>query len=317
MKRLVYILLLVSLIPYNFQAQDYEPFPTDSIAWLYLTTVWDNQGNTEIGDVYFYYLSGDTTINSQEYSFLYRAPTNEFIDNQFHHYNPSSNYFIGLWKEQNKRVSLHPQLNLTEEFLLYDFNLNLGDTITWEGHQITGSTEEITSIYSFNSEVILANGETRNQHEYNQVNAVIIEGIGSILGDLIAPGIFVNFSTDLVCASKPNELLFSQEIFGANLNSSFNCLNVVTDLTEIKSKRINLYPNPSSDKVYFEIPFGQNVEVNVYDNLGRKTQVPIVINGDQYSLDIKGIPTGLYTIHIQSNDQQNFVGKFIKAQKIN
>ena len=75
---------------------------------------------------------------------------------------------------------------------------------------------------------------------------------------------------------------------------------------------MRIYPNPSSDKIYFEIPNLQRAEIQVYDNLGKRIFIPIQNNGTQYELDINETPIGLYTIRIQSNGKQSFVGKFIK-----
>ena len=311
MSRRVYLSLVLLSITHSFYCQDYEPFPSDSIAWLYVTTTWDSFGNAE-SEAFFYYLSGDTTIGSQEFGFLYQTPTNQFIDNQFYHYNPASNYFVGLWKEEDKQVFLYPQIDLLEELLLYDFNLAEGDTMAWEGYQITGLTEEVISIFLGNSEIQIANGEMRNLYGYDEIYTEVIEGIGTTIGELIAPGVNVDTSTDLLCASKENELLFSQELLGINIDSPFSCLNVMTDIDDIEIKRISLYPNPSSDFIYLELPFIQDLIFQVYDQVGKRIFVPFRNNNGNIFMDIVHLPSGMYTIRSQSDDKLHFIGKFVK-----
>ena len=127
MKKILFITLVVTA--FNLGAQDYEyiPFATEDALW----SVSDEK----------YSLYGDTVINGIKYSKVYRQEESEAFEFDI----SKAEYFCAIRNDiENKRVygvykddlpvKYHKniQYDRTEgkEFLLYDFSLNMGDTVS-------------------------------------------------------------------------------------------------------------------------------------------------------------------------------------------
>ncbi|PTX60847.1 putative secreted protein (Por secretion system target) [Kordia periserrulae] len=77
----------------------------------------------------------------------------------------------------------------------------------------------------------------------------------------------------------------------------FNTLSV-EEQNELSS--LSLYPNPASDIVKIQVPNGiQDIQIEVFDNTGK--QIPMQLSQDD-TIDVSNIASGLYLIHIMSND---------------
>ncbi|HEX2974650.1 MAG TPA: T9SS type A sorting domain-containing protein, partial [Bacteroidales bacterium] len=67
-----------------------------------------------------------------------------------------------------------------------------------------------------------------------------------------------------------------------------------------------LYPNPFTDHFFLNIPYsGYTLYVFVIDMLGRKVKVvsKFIRNSGQQQIDIGGLSSGYYIIHVVYNDQ--------------
>jgi len=84
----------------------------------------------------------------------------------------------------------------------------------------------------------------------------------------------------------------------------------ITNNGNFKINSHKCYPNPSKDRIYFEIPLDKGFEITIYDILGQQL---LVENRDRKAvfIDISEFPTGTYLYKIQT-EQSNISGKFIK-----
>jgi len=98
-------------------------------------------------------------------------------------------------------------------------------------------------------------------------------------------------------------------------NLAFSGTQLTTNIVEIRgNKKINVYPNPSTDKISFDLPTTINSEANIQILNLQGEIVKLIKNADAtstLSVDIRDLPTGNYILKvILLNDV--FVSRFIK-----
>jgi len=235
MKKLLILLLFFPLM--SLSQQTYNEMLTHDIEWQ-LTSC----NNGCITDVYF--IDGDTIHNGYSYSIL----------NGYHFI--SKTFWL---REDIQNQTVYMSLvnnNIRKEVLLYDFDLEIGDSInisnpmspfvTNPGYYIVDSLGLLELQNGLYYEVFYLSSSSVNINE----SAVWIEGIGS-LSLINAPGGTpnVNGPGKLSCYFNKGDLVYSQ------LDSINTCIlvNQVTS-SELLNSRIN-----------------NRKLINVMDILGRKT----------------------------------------------
>jgi len=235
MKKLLILLLFFPLM--SLSQQTYNEMLTHDIEWQ-LTSC----NNGCITDVYF--IDGDTIYNGYNY----------FILNGYHFI--SKTFWL---REDIQNQTVYMSLvnnNIRKEVLLYDFDLEIGDSInisnpmspfvTNPGYYIVDSLVSLELQNGLYYEVFYLSSSSVNINE----SAVWIEGIGS-LSLINAPGGTpnVNGPGKLSCYFNKGDLVYSQ------LDSINTCIlvNQVTS-SELLNSRIN-----------------NRKLINVMDILGRKT----------------------------------------------
>ncbi|MEC3876870.1 PQQ-dependent sugar dehydrogenase [Chryseobacterium salviniae] len=76
------------------------------------------------------------------------------------------------------------------------------------------------------------------------------------------------------------------------------------------SSQIKVHPNPASKKVFIEGIKDKNTTVDITNPEGRKVLVNAKIESDN-SLNISGIPAGVYFLHLNSENQKSYSKKLI------
>ena len=76
---------------------------------------------------------------------------------------------------------------------------------------------------------------------------------------------------------------------------------------------LELYPNPTLNKVHFTIPEGMEIErIEVFNMLGQKVKEKAVIVQDDVFIDLSDLAGGNYFIQVQSRDNQQLTSRLIK-----
>jgi len=123
MKQMTLIFALILIINQSLKCQNYVPFPTENVNWnvFYAGTCSETPPDTVL---IRYTIHGDTTINEIQYSKL----CIESGDTA----NPTIQGIGGL-RENDKKIYYRGQTIIDgsndEEYLLYDFTKQIGDTI--------------------------------------------------------------------------------------------------------------------------------------------------------------------------------------------
>ena len=127
MKKLTFLLILL-LISIFSNSQTYYTFPDSNAIWSQVSkNIYDGTIHKHRFGLY-----GDTIINSKTYSKIYSLYDSTLI-------HPNSTYYAAIREDSLKRVYI--LFVGFPEILLYDFSLNIGDTIWYDYGGWAGGAE--------------------------------------------------------------------------------------------------------------------------------------------------------------------------------
>lgn len=259
----------------SISGQNYFPLVQENNEWTTLIVIqsgpypWDTTFWTDN-----YRLSGDTVINNQTYTKLYKSQE-EFPINW--------NYCAGL-REENQKV-WRIGTNNYPEMLIYDFTLNLGDTINlWD--------EDPMIVDSIVNKPI--NNENRKHiyfsyPGYPSLSELWIEGIGSNRG-ILEPGsgTFEGGSSWFLCMKENGAIIYS--------NPNYNSCFLITEIEEINYSLIEAYPNPAEDLIKISNLENIRIEsISLFDLSGQKIRD---FDKSKTELDLSRISTGIYLLKL-------------------
>lgn len=242
---------------------------------------------------------GDTIINSK----VYKKLVGDF----------SALTFIREDTTVKKVFVLYP-LDDTSEQVLYDYNLKIGDTITYN-YQMTTKV----SIYIVGTDSTVINGiEHKVWHCQipSSYSYTIIEGIGCLYYFYFPIRNKWEGPPQLSCFSNnATTPVLSPSIYSGHVqfDNTTSCALSTEKLTEIQS-RTYIAPNPiiENSKIIFpyEIHSGNLI---VYDAIGKIILTTEIRDVKYYALGDKQFSPGLYYYRITDHSNSNiFSGKFIK-----
>jgi hypothetical protein len=285
---LVVITMLLSLVV-KAQTNAYAPFPDSAAAWNI-----NFSSSCIAGDTYEKYsiqLVGDTSINNQKYHKLgtpyVQSMNSGTCDRKIKGYKGAIRQDI-----LKRKVYFIAPASKTEQ-LLYDFNLQVGDTV--KGYLVrTPDSKNI--IKSIDSVLVGAKYCKRWNFNCNQGN-YIIEGLGSTFG-LIEP--LPACAVDLPdysisCFSKNNKTVYPDKTTNCQLITGIKTF-------EKESYEIKIHPNPAIDFLTIEFDEITIKEILLTDMYGNKFPFPQNIN--QKTFNILHLQSGTYVLTL--TDKANF-----------
>jgi hypothetical protein len=309
MKQLFLLLLLSSVLSYS-QTNVYHPFPLENVFWnVQKGVLWSSvSGCTcDHSNIFItYFFNGDTLANGKVFQKMYN---NVHITSYGQGMYPALcncdgptflNQFVGGIRNDtiNKKVYLYRD---SAEYVLYDFNLSVGDTAFKDSSIFTyGQNALVSSIDS-----IMVGNSFRKKYNLlgTECNSVyMIEGIGLSFGPIDFATCFEDASY-LTCFSN-DSITFS------TTNWSGQCEFVGIE-HPIKLTSFKLYPNPTSGNFKIDMERRMyNAEFKMYDQLGREVKSMRNINGNSIQIENSALPRGIYKINIVESN------KVILSQKL-
>ncbi len=229
------MLSLLLCITLSVAAQNYVPFPTDSARWRvgYGMSI---GGCTGFAGEAQYEITGDTVLGSQTYHKIYQISYSASTTC----YATGGNGFAGgIREDSSKHVYIRYSASSAEE-LLYDFNLNVGDTVFTT--QNCGCDATVIAIDS----ILIGTTYRKQFHVAKNFfcgggTASIIEGIGSTKNLNQCFG-WLEQTSSLTCFWQDGQALFP--------SASSNCTPLVQNIIESESvASINAFPNPATEQI--------------------------------------------------------------------
>lgn len=298
MKKAIYLLLLILSIN-DLNSQEYASIPMDT------TSHWKVDGYYMQGMEclfeysFWYYIQGEEIINNKTYSKLYSKghwyedpiwPGDPGCDGE----GDIVDIYVGALRTENNIVYFKPY-DWDSEQLLFDYNLNIGDTLSDTTFFLFGNNPMVT-VSSIDS-VLNQNGDYLKRWNL-QVDGWkeqdwFIEGIGTNKG-LFHELIPFEWDSELICYSEnflpvyppgsdcdPTVGIFDQEL----ITLDFIC-----------------YPNPTNEFINIQIsnPQAEKYFVEIYNITGQRIYSEEMESSASYSINCVNMKAGIYFIILSS-----------------
>ena len=317
MKKLLSTIVLSSLLCITCSAQFnvYHPFPDSNAIW-----------GEELGDgscgcggttyVYNFVVNGDTVVNGKTYHKVYK--NDGYIIQDCTCFGPyavlweGSTNFFGAYREDTlKHIYACCTSDLgTQDSLLYDFTLKVGDTL----RQYNSHSNFSPQPYTVNSiDSVLVSGSYRKRFNLKINNDTmigripsIIEGIGSTQGlfDLMCDPFEI--ASQLDCFSQNRKTLWSYFP-----NDSCDLYYLGTPTMKQPPVNISIYPNPANGIFNIEVKSEGVIDksiVEVYNVLGQQVHSQAIVNSSSFIVDLSSQPNGIYFYRVV-DENSNLIGE--------
>lgn len=265
----------------------YHPFPESNAIWNFSFGNWCITGET-YGN-YSVFITGDTIINSQTYHKLnipyVQENTNGICGGLI-----LVGYQGAIRQDTtNKKVYIIPPSNDTE-YLLYDFTLQIGDTVKGYLQSFAFGYDTVEAIDS-----VLIDDTYRTRWKINGCYEIyLVEGMGSTYGLFQpSPGCVADLPYFyLHCFRQNNQVVYTDSSTSCALITSANSIeNISNDLI--------VYPNPSTGTFTVSNNNGTIREIVISDIMGNFIRQQHA--DKQTKVTISGLDPGLYFLKITDN----------------
>lgn len=297
MKKLIFAFLFFNSFSSFSQSNIYHPFPDSNAVWNEEFDYFDYHPTPMSIDYYSLTISGDTTINGTLYHKLIIPYVNHYnVPPYFSSQNVTQGYNGAIRQDINVKKVFFVAAHDSVETLLYNFNLNIGDTIPDSlGCFITVNSIDSILIGSDYRKRWIISGTTQPVE--------IIEGIGGTRGLHNTWLCYLDgFSTNLNCFQQNGTTHFP--------NSSSVC-NLINSGIEVSNRNslIEVLPNPIHTSAIFKtkIIFDQ---LRIYNSLGICVRNLQIETADLY-FDRGSLPNGIYYFHFLNRENVKASGIFI------
>jgi hypothetical protein len=250
------------------------------IAPLQMTTICDTKS---------YWFEDTVTIDSTVY---YELQTND----------PEPIFEVGAYYREEGGVVFMKMDDNSEEFAIYDFNLEVGDLFLIDDSN--NSIElEVLSIDS----VTLISGERRKRMEMADAlspnrTTYWIEGVGSALSPMNPVyTFFLDTWVELNCFHQDDMVEWQLG----------DCMLTNTKTEEVPAEAITCYPNPATDALFLSTPRDHLIDRVAIFNLDGRPVAETILQGGQ-PLSVRELSKGIYAVTVIFEDGAVGRTKFVK-----
>ncbi len=292
------LLSIIALFTFSLSAQTstYHPFPDSSAVWNFNVQMFCFS-NGQSDDDFSIIMQGDTLINNKIYQ---KLNTPAFLKRNTDNCTVAIIGYKGATRNDlaNKKVYIVPK-NSTTEVLLYDFDLQLGDTL--KGFIELNGQNVVVSIDS----ILVGNSYRKRWKFDDSYNFELIEGVGSTYGLIEGvPGKITDFPDySLMC--------FEDKKVNVNYPASSSACAIVTSVNEltINTENINVYPNPSNGFFKIDLKDELVIQIRITDILG-KVVIDQIVGNDNF-LKYSNFNAGTYIISFFNKENQSGQRKLV------
>lgn len=298
--------LLFVFIGLSLSAQQYKyvPFPDSNAVWG------EKYWESESAAVFHQYalFKKDTLVNGISYHQLFHNSNSSTI------IPANSKSVVGIREDDQKRVWAvnfnEPVVNTYHqnekgEVMLFDFSLQIGDTIRATDHANIGAAdflvvEDIDSIQIHQSIRKVFLFKTYKWIKW-------IEGIGNIQGLFFPYGDLTTGGNNnvLICMHQNDTLMYKNEFYDSCIPQF-----VIDDVALLPNTAIRVYPNPvKNGKVYFDKLDFETLEL--FDSSGKLLMLNSITGTDCYELDVTHFQKGIYYYFLKTKGLVPTKGKLV------
>ncbi|MBL4594447.1 MAG: T9SS type A sorting domain-containing protein [Flavobacteriales bacterium] len=313
MKKL-YTLFIAVLITVSAFSQAYKPMLKENKTWEDILEYWNQLPLQNHSHKYsIYYINGDTMVNGTQYQKLYSHDTTTYgAGNTIIPGYPSQNNGYKLIREDTttRKIWLRYQFSfdtISREVLLYDFSLNVGDTVqSFNVYAYNPSSIHTKAVIDSIGLTTLNNNEVVRKFHltplFTHQPTYFIESIGGEFSFLIPLEPVFEYTSLLTCVKDSGIVLHNPgwhpcgSIVGINNNYIINSL-------------FELYPNPNN---------GENILISGKDlnlikiyNIHSQLIKTVVIENDKTELSLINQSKGIYLVKAQFSNGEIVTKKLI------
>lgn len=245
-----------------------------------------------------------TVIDNIRYNYIEEADIyNEETDTwsdwrreifQFSSFGSLSNMLI---REENGKIYTRTSQNSDEEQMIYDFNLDEGDTFVFS---LYGGSYIVYRVDSVNvNDNLLKRLYLKGISDENICDEWI-EGVGSVNYPLLYPfqSISMHAYGKLLCVKQNNVTAF--------MNPQYNtCYIPFMNLESVDNTSIKIYPTLVKDNIYVVSDNNKPMDISFVNISGHRTKT-IRTNGSK-EIDISSLPSGIYNVIINKTHSQKII----------
>lgn len=240
-------------------------------------------GSTLITEIF--YIDGDSIVNNIDYKQIWLSTDSL-----------NSATFQGLLRDESEKVYFIPTYG--DEGLLYDFGLNVGDTVSIISlpSQYVGEIE----IFVIAIDTIEYEGVQRKRmqldSEHNYLTEYWIDGIGNNWGPLYT--MIYNYgicpSWELICVHEYDELIFI-------LPYIESCYEKNVGIDEIlQNSNVSISPNPVQQGQIIEVEANNSIaEIQIYNVSGKLEKTISSSFTKKQGIDTHDLEKGFYLLKIE------------------
>lgn len=216
-------------------------------------------------------------------------------------------------REEDKKVFFYAE-ECDKEYVMYDFNLNVGDEIFLIDPRSPTShynhdnpcelTEADSSLYQFKVTEVdsieynrVKRKRLRLESHYPHRYDIWVEGIGCMRG------ITYHRAQQITGAHQLKDCYESDELIFTNENPEF-CWVQLSAVNDVRQDLITVFTDENNILHIFN---ANNISLDIYNVQGQKMHA-ILLKSDNYETDISFLPRGLYVI---SNQMKNINFKIV------
>jgi hypothetical protein len=301
---LLYFLFFTCQLALSQTEYEYTPFPDSNAIWSEVCRAPVSE-NYELDYHVLALFNEDTVINSIEYHKLFRLY--DTVLNR-----KKAEYIGGIREDSLQRVYykglnlykdyLYMNTNENGEVLLYDFSLQVGDSLYGGNFMLSYEYLVVEDI-----DTVTICGEYRKRFHFQYSWQKWIEGIGNINGLLFVSGTIPTngVKNTLICFKKQGICEYSSPEYESCYPGPLVGIN------EPSSKSgVEIYPNPAGELLHFRTRKTYSM-LCIYDLQGKKQKAINIPKEKNFSIRVSAFPPGLYFYRLTGASGYADTGKFI------
>ncbi len=296
-----WLMLIFLAFSFSIQAQlkKYFSFPDSNATWCEIDT-WidddpcDPDKYLQYTDYYDFYSNGDTVVNTKKYIKIHwSAGVLAGVCGGSSWYSQDSLYALIRDDTVAKKVYASFAPNFIRDTLLYDFSLNVGDTLPagylnyYPGNAYVYAIDSILIGSNYRKYYFIAD-------TFGNIIDSIIEGIGNRLG------LFTLYAQQYVSLTTKYLIDFTEPpIYFPTVDT---CQRYILSIppTIIDNPNIKVYPNPANSRLYIEITNVEGaVNLSLYNIFSQEMITEQVNAQDKIMLNVSKFPSGIYLLKVQ------------------